>query len=40
MAQKAFKQRLKEIQMSDYDAKLYAEFSDGVSQQVTYKNST
>ncbi|XP_066993811.2 von Willebrand factor A domain-containing protein 8 [Anabrus simplex] len=34
MAQKAFKQRLKEIQMSDYDAQLYGQFSDAVNKQV------
>ncbi|KAJ9594055.1 hypothetical protein L9F63_014532, partial [Diploptera punctata] len=34
MAQKAFKQRLREIQMSEYDAKLYNQFSDAVSRQV------
>jgi len=34
MAQKAFKQRLREIQMSEYDAQLYGQFSDAVSRQV------
>ncbi|XP_049790817.1 von Willebrand factor A domain-containing protein 8 [Schistocerca nitens] len=34
MAQKAFKQRLKEIQMSDYDAKLYGQFSEAIAPQV------
>ncbi|XP_070538007.1 von Willebrand factor A domain-containing protein 8-like [Ptychodera flava] len=34
MAQKAFKQRLREIQMSEYDAELYEKFSSGVRRQV------
>ncbi|CAL4081731.1 unnamed protein product, partial [Meganyctiphanes norvegica] len=34
MGQKAFKERLKEIQMSEYDAGLYEKFSDGVKTQV------
>ncbi|XP_021936474.1 von Willebrand factor A domain-containing protein 8 isoform X2 [Zootermopsis nevadensis] len=34
MGQRAFKQRLREIQMSEYDAQLYAQFSDAVSRQV------
>ncbi|XP_071450278.1 von Willebrand factor A domain-containing protein 8 [Hetaerina americana] len=34
MAQKAFKQRLKEIKMSEYDGSLYDQFSSGVSKQV------
>ncbi|XP_046400469.1 von Willebrand factor A domain-containing protein 8 [Ischnura elegans] len=34
MAQKAFKERLKEIKMSEYDGKLYEQFSSGVSKQV------
>nr|CAD7453760.1 unnamed protein product [Timema tahoe] len=34
MAQRAFKQRLREIQMSEYDATLYSKFSDAVSRQV------
>ncbi|XP_069677328.1 von Willebrand factor A domain-containing protein 8 isoform X2 [Periplaneta americana] len=34
MGQRAFKQRLHEIQMSEYDAKLYGQFSDAVSRQV------
>uniref|UniRef100_A0ABM0MSB4 von Willebrand factor A domain-containing protein 8-like n=1 Tax=Saccoglossus kowalevskii TaxID=10224 RepID=A0ABM0MSB4_SACKO len=34
MAQKAFKQRLKEIEMSEYDAELYEKFSSGVRRQV------
>jgi len=34
MAQRAFKQRLREIQMSEYDAQLYGQFSDAVSRQV------
>nr|CAD7429314.1 unnamed protein product [Timema monikensis] len=34
MAQRAFKQRLREIQMSEYDATLYSKFADAVSKQV------
>ncbi len=34
MGQRAFQQRLKEIQMSPYDAKLYEQFYQGVSKQV------
>ena len=34
MGQRAFQQRLKEIQMSPYDAKLYDQFYQGVSKQV------
>ncbi|PSN51375.1 von Willebrand factor A domain-containing protein 8, partial [Blattella germanica] len=34
MAEKAFKQRLREIHMSEYDAQLYSQFSDAVSRQV------
>lgn len=34
MGQRAFKQRLREIQMSEYDAQLYGQFSDAVSRQV------
>lgn len=34
MGQRAFQQRLKEIQMSQYDAKLYEEFHKGVSKQI------
>jgi hypothetical protein len=34
MAQRAFKQRLREIQMSEYDAQLYGQFSNAVSRQV------
>ncbi|XP_005370937.1 von Willebrand factor A domain-containing protein 8 [Microtus ochrogaster] len=34
MAQKAFQQRLKEIQMSEYDAATYERFSGAVQQQV------
>jgi hypothetical protein len=34
MGQRAFKQRLREIQMSKYDAQLYGQFSDAVSRQV------
>jgi hypothetical protein len=34
MAQRAFKQQLREIQMSEYDAQLYGQFSDAVSRQV------
>ncbi|XP_053311448.1 von Willebrand factor A domain-containing protein 8 [Spea bombifrons] len=34
MAEKAFKQRLKEIQMSDYDAATYERFSNSVRRQV------
>ncbi|XP_030056405.1 von Willebrand factor A domain-containing protein 8 [Microcaecilia unicolor] len=34
MAEKAFKQRLKEIQMSEYDATTYERFSSGVRRQV------
>ncbi|KAM4700318.1 von Willebrand factor A domain-containing protein 8 [Discoglossus pictus] len=34
MAQKAFKQRLKEIQMSEYDAATYERFSEAVRRQV------
>ena len=36
MGQKAFKERLKEIQMSEYDAKLYNEFSSSVQNQVPW----
>ncbi|XP_038049927.1 von Willebrand factor A domain-containing protein 8-like [Patiria miniata] len=35
MAQKAFKDRLKEIQMSEFDAEMYERFSSGVRRQVT-----
>jgi hypothetical protein len=38
MAQRAFKQRLREIQMSEYDAQLYGQFSDAVSRQVIVIN--
>lgn len=34
MGLKAFKERLKEIKMSQYDAKLYNEFSSSVQNQV------
>ncbi|XP_041358414.1 von Willebrand factor A domain-containing protein 8-like [Gigantopelta aegis] len=34
MAQKAFKERLKEIQMSEFDAETYARFSGSVKRQV------
>ncbi|PNF24075.1 hypothetical protein B7P43_G04705, partial [Cryptotermes secundus] len=34
MGQRAFKQRLHEIKMSEYDAQLYGQFSDAVSRQV------
>ncbi|NXQ70498.1 VWA8 protein, partial [Quiscalus mexicanus] len=34
MAEKAFKQRLKEIQMSEYDASTYERFSGAVRRQV------
>ncbi|XP_005100871.1 von Willebrand factor A domain-containing protein 8 [Aplysia californica] len=34
MAQKAYKQRLKEIQMSEYDGDLYEQYSKGVRRQV------
>ncbi|XP_041484897.1 von Willebrand factor A domain-containing protein 8-like isoform X2 [Lytechinus variegatus] len=35
MAQKAYKARLKEIEMSEYDAETYERFSDSVKRQVT-----
>ena len=35
MGLKAFKERLKEIQMSEYDAKVYNEYSSPVQSQVT-----
>ncbi|XP_071482388.1 von Willebrand factor A domain-containing protein 8-like [Diadema antillarum] len=35
MAQRAYKQRLKEIEMTEYDAETYERFSDGVKRQVT-----
>ncbi len=35
MAQKAFKERLKEIKMSEFDAEMYERFSSGVRRQVT-----
>lgn len=34
MGLRAFKQRLKDIKMSEYDHKLYAQFSDAVHSQV------
>jgi hypothetical protein len=34
MGQRAFKQRLREIKMSEYDAQLYEQFSNAVSRQV------
>lgn len=34
MGQRAFKQRLKEIKMSEYDHKLYEQFSGPVQKQV------
>lgn len=34
MGQKAFKKRLEEIKMSEYDASLYEQFSSAVSKQV------
>jgi len=34
MGRRAFKQRLKDIKMSEYDHKLYAQFSDAVHNQV------
>jgi hypothetical protein len=34
MAQKAFKQRMKEIQMSEYDANIYEQYSGSVRRQV------
>lgn len=36
MGQKAYKERLKEIEMSEYDAKSYNEFSLPVQNQVKY----
>lgn len=36
MGLKAFKERLKEIQMSEYDAKLYNEYSSSVQNQVSF----
>eukprot|EP00057_Strongylocentrotus_purpuratus_P016489 XP_011670963.1 PREDICTED: von Willebrand factor A domain-containing protein 8 [Strongylocentrotus purpuratus] len=35
MGQKAYKAKLKEIEMSEYDAETYERFSDGVKRQVT-----
>ena len=35
MAQKAFKERLQEIEMSEYDAEMYERFSGNVRRQVT-----
>lgn len=34
MAQKAFKERLKQIKMSEFDAELYDRFLDGVRGQI------
>jgi len=34
MGLRAFKQRLKDIKMSEYDHKLYSQFSDAVRNQV------
>jgi hypothetical protein len=34
MGLKAFKEKLKEIKMSEYDASLYAQFSSAVEKQV------
>lgn len=34
MGLRAFKQRLKDIRMSEYDHKLYTQFSEGVQKQV------
>jgi hypothetical protein len=39
MGQRAFQQRLKEIQMSPFDAKLYGQFYQGVSKQVLHSLS-
>lgn len=39
MGQKAFKERLKEIQMSEYDAKVYEQFSSSVQTQVSFSAS-
>lgn len=36
MNRKAFEERLKEIKMSDFDAKLYEQFYRAVQPQVTY----
>lgn len=36
MGQKAYKERLKEIEMSEYDDKVYNEFSQPVQKQVKY----
>lgn len=34
MGQRAFKQKLRDIKMSEYDHKLYSQFSDAVAKQV------
>lgn len=34
MGLRAFKQRLKDIRMSEYDHKLYSQFSDAISKEV------
>lgn len=39
MGLKAFKERLKEIKMSEYDAKLYNEFSSSVQNQVGFTSA-
>lgn len=36
MGQKAYKERLKEIEMSEYDDKVYSEYSQPVQKQVNY----
>lgn len=38
MGQKAYKERLKEIEMSEYDDKVYNEYSLPVQNQVKYKS--
>jgi len=37
MGQKAYKERLKEIEMSEYDDKIYNEYSLPVQNQVIYQ---
>lgn len=39
MGQKAYKERLKEIEMSEYDDKVYTEYSLPVQNQVKYNLS-
>lgn len=39
MGQKAYKERLKEIEMSEYDDKVYNEYSSPVQNQVKFKQN-